>query len=177
MDANRARSVLQATEEFDQNQPRKRVKFSRSTKGCLACRQHKVKCDETTPTCLRCVAGQRECEYPPVKDSNEKRKSVSGNSRRRSETSASVGAEAGPSEVSGAGNGEKTNGTSERSGSPAQLSPSEIFNIPSGGILGSSQSPATKDQVSWAHLSPVRCSLTAVRLISELYLTRLELPQ
>jgi len=42
----------------------KRVKFSRSTNGCLACRQQKVKCDETQPICLRCVAGQKNCEYP-----------------------------------------------------------------------------------------------------------------
>lgn len=31
--------------------------------GCLACRKHKVKCDETLPTCLRCVAAQRNCDY------------------------------------------------------------------------------------------------------------------
>jgi hypothetical protein len=48
----------------DNKRPAKRFKFSRSTNGCLACRQQKVKCDETRPMCLRCVAGQKDCEYP-----------------------------------------------------------------------------------------------------------------
>jgi hypothetical protein len=47
-----------------ENRPRKRVKYSRSTNGCFGCRQQKVKCDETTPTCLRCIASQRECRFP-----------------------------------------------------------------------------------------------------------------
>jgi hypothetical protein len=46
------------------DKPRKRIKFSRSTNGCFGCRQQKVKCDETLPTCLRCIASQRECRFP-----------------------------------------------------------------------------------------------------------------
>ncbi|OCF32134.1 hypothetical protein I316_06290 [Kwoniella heveanensis BCC8398] len=59
----------------------KKLKYTRSTSGCLACRSHKVKCDETLPACLRCIAAQRTCEYPPPGDAGRKRK----NSKRNSE--------------------------------------------------------------------------------------------
>lgn len=44
---------------------RKRPRFSRSTAGCLLCRKQKVKCDETKPSCFKCIAAERECVWPP----------------------------------------------------------------------------------------------------------------
>ncbi|KZT43627.1 hypothetical protein SISSUDRAFT_611897 [Sistotremastrum suecicum HHB10207 ss-3] len=43
---------------------RKRPKYTRSKTGCLTCRQKKVKCDETKPSCTRCTQGQRDCTWP-----------------------------------------------------------------------------------------------------------------
>ncbi|WVR07883.1 hypothetical protein IAU60_004926 [Kwoniella sp. DSM 27419] len=77
VDANRAKTIIehvQATQPASTPIPKK-LKYTRSTTGCLACRTHKVKCDETYPACLRCVAGQRECQYPSPKDKGRKRKS------------------------------------------------------------------------------------------------------
>ncbi|KAL7929955.1 hypothetical protein V8C35DRAFT_314240 [Trichoderma chlorosporum] len=33
----------------------------RRSRGCITCRQRKVKCDEKLPHCLRCTSGSREC--------------------------------------------------------------------------------------------------------------------
>ncbi|ORX39448.1 fungal-specific transcription factor domain-domain-containing protein [Kockovaella imperatae] len=76
VDARRAQEVLLQTNPVAQaknngnssTKGRKAIRFSRSTTGCLACRKSKVKCDETVPVCLRCVASQRECHYPADKD-------------------------------------------------------------------------------------------------------------
>ena len=35
--------------------------------GCLACKRHRVKCDEVKPFCLRCQRFGRSCEYKPPK--------------------------------------------------------------------------------------------------------------
>ncbi|KAF2223746.1 hypothetical protein BDZ85DRAFT_273907 [Elsinoe ampelina] len=40
------------------------VKHKRTRSGCYTCRQRRVKCDETHPTCERCRKGKRECVYP-----------------------------------------------------------------------------------------------------------------
>ncbi|WWC87118.1 uncharacterized protein L201_002004 [Kwoniella dendrophila CBS 6074] len=80
VDANRARSIIdQVTLDPESKQ---KVKYTRSTTGCLACRSHKVKCDETIPACLRCVASQRKCEYPQPGENNsngKKRKNTTIN--------------------------------------------------------------------------------------------------
>ncbi|WRT64943.1 uncharacterized protein IL334_001883 [Kwoniella shivajii] len=80
VDANRARSIIDQV--ISDPEAKQKVKYTRSTTGCLACRSHKVKCDETLPACLRCVASQRKCEYPPPgsisgSTTNKKRKSNS----------------------------------------------------------------------------------------------------
>ncbi|KAK8846872.1 hypothetical protein IAR55_005962 [Kwoniella newhampshirensis] len=83
VDANRARTIIdQVTNATpsSSSSSRKKLKYTRSTTGCLACRSHKVKCDETIPACLRCVASQRECEYPNPSErggGSRKRKSLS----------------------------------------------------------------------------------------------------
>jgi len=43
---------------------RKRPKYTRSKTGCLTCRVKKIKCDETKPSCSRCVHAQRDCTWP-----------------------------------------------------------------------------------------------------------------
>ncbi|AFR97193.2 hypothetical protein C343_05329 [Cryptococcus neoformans C23] len=78
VDANRAKTIMEQASQSKSSS--KRVKYTRSTAGCLACRSRKVKCDETLPACLRCVAAQRECEYPPPGDAGRKRKNGRGRS-------------------------------------------------------------------------------------------------
>ncbi|OCF59004.1 hypothetical protein L486_03502 [Kwoniella mangroviensis CBS 10435] len=75
VDANRARSIIDQV--ISDPSHKQKVRYTRSTTGCLSCRSHKVKCDETIPACLRCVASQRKCEYPPPSAENKKRKSTS----------------------------------------------------------------------------------------------------
>ncbi|KAI0051826.1 hypothetical protein FA95DRAFT_1675601 [Auriscalpium vulgare] len=62
---------------------RRRPKYTRSKTGCMTCRVKKIKacappsrwpapganrrapqCDETKPSCIRCVHGQRDCTWP-----------------------------------------------------------------------------------------------------------------
>ncbi|KAJ3497386.1 hypothetical protein NLG97_g1949 [Lecanicillium saksenae] len=44
-----------------------RIGGSRSKKGCTTCKIRKVKCDETKPSCKRCVSTGRKCDgYEPV---------------------------------------------------------------------------------------------------------------
>ncbi|WWD22184.1 hypothetical protein CI109_106675 [Kwoniella shandongensis] len=93
VDANRARTVIdQVTTITPSPSPssssRRKLKYTRSTTGCLSCRSHKVKCDETIPACLRCVASQRGCEYPPPGEMKSGKKraregSVGGEKRAR----------------------------------------------------------------------------------------------
>ncbi|KAM3503408.1 hypothetical protein MY11210_008725 [Beauveria gryllotalpidicola] len=48
---------------------RKKLWAPRVRTGCLTCRKRHVKCDETKPVCLKCIAGHRECTYlrsPPT---------------------------------------------------------------------------------------------------------------
>ncbi|PLB54082.1 hypothetical protein P170DRAFT_460325 [Aspergillus steynii IBT 23096] len=40
-----------------------RLKSTRTRSGCLCCRQRKVKCDESRPSCKRCRDAQRPCFY------------------------------------------------------------------------------------------------------------------
>jgi hypothetical protein len=54
---------------------RTRTRYTRSTRGCFTCRSAKVKCDETTPTCLRCQMNRRECEWPDPEQLAHPRKS------------------------------------------------------------------------------------------------------
>ena len=54
---------------------RQRLRYKRSTRGCFTCRTAKVKCDETTPTCLRCKMNQRSCEWPDSEQLAHPRKS------------------------------------------------------------------------------------------------------
>ncbi|KAL1296971.1 hypothetical protein AAFC00_004570 [Neodothiora populina] len=42
------------------------VKHRRTRSGCYTCRQRRVKCDESHPTCERCRKGKRECVYPEL---------------------------------------------------------------------------------------------------------------
>ncbi|WWC59260.1 uncharacterized protein I303_101810 [Kwoniella dejecticola CBS 10117] len=82
VDANRARSIIDQV--ISDPESKQKVKYTRSTTGCLSCRSHKVKCDETVPACLRCVASQRKCEYPQPGESStgKKRKSTSASTSR-----------------------------------------------------------------------------------------------
>jgi len=48
------------------------AKKSRSKNGCLMCRQRRVKCDQTHPTCGNCIKGKRECRWPVPKPSQER---------------------------------------------------------------------------------------------------------
>ncbi|RSH82889.1 hypothetical protein EHS25_005879 [Saitozyma podzolica] len=104
VDANRAKSVIEKATGPSPDGPRKRVKYSRSTNGCLGCRKQKVKCDETTPVCLRCVAAQRACEYPESRPDG----------RRRKKDSAGPSGESGngrsPSQPGGGQSGDRTDG-------------------------------------------------------------------
>lgn len=61
--------------QLDNENVSKRQRYRRSTKGCFPCRSAKVKCDETTPTCLRCKMNQRPCEWPDPEQLAHPRKS------------------------------------------------------------------------------------------------------
>ena len=152
----------------DQDAPRKRIKFTRSTKGCLGCRQHKVKCDETLPTCLRCVASQRACEYPSPRSGGEKKR-TSG--RKRSEsTQQDDFVHPGLNRAGSSGNLNASDQlmpnlpsgykegvdrgmlsgmtlSAAMKESPKEISPSEIFNLTPAGAQSSDLSPSN-DQVS-----------------------------
>jgi hypothetical protein len=54
--------------------PRKRS-YTRSTRGCWGCRESKVKCDETMPSCRRCSANHRSCRWPSADELAHPRKS------------------------------------------------------------------------------------------------------
>ncbi|KAJ3493241.1 hypothetical protein NLG97_g4854 [Lecanicillium saksenae] len=41
----------------------KRRWSSRSRTGCLTCRKRRIKCDEETPVCRRCIIGGQTCRY------------------------------------------------------------------------------------------------------------------
>ncbi|KAK4191915.1 adhesion and hyphal regulator 1, partial [Podospora australis] len=38
-------------------------KARRVRTGCFTCRDRHLKCDETTPRCIKCIKGDRECKY------------------------------------------------------------------------------------------------------------------
>ena len=90
-----------------------------------------MKCDETTPTCLRCLASQRTCEYPTPKNGEKPKRT-----RSKSILDPSL---PGPSRSN---EGVPTLGFKDEDGfnlgllvgkeekiSPKQLSPSEVFNM------------------------------------------------
>ncbi|KAA1475211.1 hypothetical protein DENSPDRAFT_841952 [Dentipellis sp. KUC8613] len=75
-------------------QTRRRPKYTRSKTGCLTCRVKKIKCDETKPNCIRCVHGQRECNWPEaVTSTKRKSRSAEGHTvdGRRPSTAGSSG--------------------------------------------------------------------------------------
>ncbi|KAF9728693.1 C6 zinc finger protein [Paraphaeosphaeria minitans] len=41
----------------------KRASHQRSKEGCDTCRQRRIKCDETHPTCMRCIKAILHCNY------------------------------------------------------------------------------------------------------------------
>ena len=43
--------------------PRKKQSIARSRRACLGCRTKKLKCDETKPSCSRCVEKGLSCNY------------------------------------------------------------------------------------------------------------------
>ncbi|KAG4434441.1 hypothetical protein IFR05_010081 [Cadophora sp. M221] len=49
---------------------RERRPHRKSRLGCLACKQRKIKCDESRPICLNCVRREIDCEFPK-KDSRK----------------------------------------------------------------------------------------------------------
>ncbi|EIM79181.1 uncharacterized protein STEHIDRAFT_143311 [Stereum hirsutum FP-91666 SS1] len=72
---------------------RKRPKYTRSKLGCLTCRVKKIKCDETKPSCNRCVSGSRECTWPqevPRKKSTAKKSRAGGDGRPTTASSSGV---------------------------------------------------------------------------------------
>ncbi|WVQ84847.1 hypothetical protein IAT38_007004 [Cryptococcus sp. DSM 104549] len=118
VDANRARTVIDhvsSASGSSSSQPAK-LKFSRTTTGCRACRKHKVKCDETIPTCLRCVASQRECEYPPKTEGRKRKSRTAGDGGETIGSARGGGQGSGASKangVGGEGDSERGNGTGE----------------------------------------------------------------
>ncbi|KAI0062898.1 hypothetical protein BV25DRAFT_1824938 [Artomyces pyxidatus] len=59
-------NALEVVNGVQRNEPaqRRRPKYTRSKTGCMTCRVKKIKCDETKPSCIRCVHGQRDCTWP-----------------------------------------------------------------------------------------------------------------
>ncbi|CAF3545754.1 unnamed protein product [Fusarium graminearum] len=41
----------------------KRISAPKSRNGCVACKRMRVKCDETKPTCTKCLKANRSCQY------------------------------------------------------------------------------------------------------------------
>jgi hypothetical protein len=68
-------SELTGEQKSEVDVKRQRLRYKRSTRGCFTCRTAKVKCDETTPTCLRCKMNQRLCEWPDPEQLAHPRKS------------------------------------------------------------------------------------------------------
>lgn len=57
-----ARSVARRPESEDPSLSIRRSHM-KSRRGCIICKQRKVKCDETRPRCRRCEYGDRPCSY------------------------------------------------------------------------------------------------------------------
>ncbi|KAF2684363.1 hypothetical protein K458DRAFT_302760 [Lentithecium fluviatile CBS 122367] len=57
--------------------PGDHVKHRRTRSGCYTCRQRRVKCDETHPTCERCRKGNRDCVYPEPQSASKSGRSGS----------------------------------------------------------------------------------------------------
>ncbi|WVQ99110.1 hypothetical protein IAU59_006242 [Kwoniella sp. CBS 9459] len=141
VDANRAKTILDHASSSSHSSPSsKKLKYTRSTSGCLACRSHKVKCDETLPACLRCIAAQRTCEYPPPGDPGRKRKSGKRNSEhgsgtdKRQRISESVSAhgdefEIGRSQVEIPVNGSHNDDNNNNNNNNDLNSPDQVVNI------------------------------------------------
>ncbi|KAG7114222.1 Lysine biosynthesis regulatory protein LYS14 like [Verticillium longisporum] len=72
----------------------KKRKYSPKTRaGCVSCKQRRVKCDETQPTCLRCRRNQRACLYdktPLTSGRDPRRSPVAGQSPQSSTSSSSA---------------------------------------------------------------------------------------
>ncbi|RMY34567.1 hypothetical protein D0865_14150 [Hortaea werneckii] len=49
---------------YNETGARKRRQHQKSRKGCIQCKQRRVKCDEGRPTCGHCVERKWECEFP-----------------------------------------------------------------------------------------------------------------
>ncbi|RMZ00515.1 hypothetical protein D0862_06691 [Hortaea werneckii] len=49
---------------YNETGARKRRQHQKSRKGCIQCKQRRVKCDEVRPTCGHCVERKWECEFP-----------------------------------------------------------------------------------------------------------------
>ncbi|PWN38598.1 uncharacterized protein FA14DRAFT_188543 [Meira miltonrushii] len=53
-------------------------RYTRSRGGCFTCKRRKLKCDETRPTCQRCVTESRECRgYASIHSNTESEDSLS----------------------------------------------------------------------------------------------------
>ncbi|CAG9939862.1 unnamed protein product [Clonostachys rosea f. rosea IK726] len=57
-----ARSMARRSEPEDPSLSIRRS-HTKSRRGCIICKQRKVKCDETRPRCRRCAYGDRPCSY------------------------------------------------------------------------------------------------------------------
>lgn len=44
----------------------KKLHHNKVRSGCNTCKQRKVKCDETKPSCLRCTRTGRQCDYTKI---------------------------------------------------------------------------------------------------------------
>ncbi|GAB1733475.1 hypothetical protein NU195Hw_g9379t1 [Hortaea werneckii] len=49
---------------YNETGARKRRQHQKSRKGCIQCKQRRVKCDEVRPMCGHCVERKWECEFP-----------------------------------------------------------------------------------------------------------------
>lgn len=49
---------------MNSNPPNSKRRYSR--KGCLQCKERKLKCDETKPSCLYCSKSERVCDYSRI---------------------------------------------------------------------------------------------------------------
>ncbi|GAB1316948.1 Sterol uptake control protein 2 [Madurella fahalii] len=50
-------------EEAGVREYHKRKHHTKDHLGCSSCKQRRIKCDKTRPTCLRCIRAQRNCQY------------------------------------------------------------------------------------------------------------------
>lgn len=160
----------------------------------MACRRQKVKCDETLPACLRCVAGQRECDYVTGNSKGKERCRRSTSTRQRSEESPklfTVRTSPGPLDNSVTlGDGSMTEKKDNLYEPQSSWDLSDFLNLPSttvslllslltlrtAQILASSMTSSQSHQPQFSRLSKPRLHKSYPRISSQLILLPLQCP-